>query len=60
MLRAAITFFVLALIAFVLGFYNLAGLSMDVGRMLLGVFLVLGVITLLISLLSGRSPKLPN
>lgn len=39
MLRAAIIFFVLAIIAMVFGAYGVAGLSVGIGRILLFVFL---------------------
>ena len=57
MLRAALVFFVLALIAIIFGATGFAGVSMDIGRTLLGVFLVLAVISLLGGLITGRSPK---
>ena len=57
MLRAAIAFFVLALISIVLGANNLAGLSMEIGKVLLFVFLALAVISFVVSLLTGRSPR---
>lgn len=57
MIRAAIAFFVLALIAFALGAGGVAGISMDIGRILLIVFLVLSVLSFLGSLLTGRNPK---
>lgn len=57
LLRAAVTFFVLGLLAMVLGAYNFAGLSVEVGRMLLFAFLVLAVISLVASLVNGRGPK---
>lgn len=58
MVRAAIAFFVLALIAFVLGATGIAGLSMEIGRILLIVFLVLAVISFLVSLVTGgHGPK---
>lgn len=59
MLRAAIIFFVLALIAFVLGATGVAGISMEIGRVLLFAFLVLAVISLVISLATGKKPRLP-
>jgi len=60
MLRAAIAFFVLALISIVLGANNLAGLSMEIGKVLLFVFLALAVISFVVSLLTGgRSRPLP-
>ena len=57
MIRAAIIFFVLALIAFGLGAGGIAGLSMEIGRTLLIVFLVLAVISFIGSLLTGKRPK---
>jgi len=54
MLRAAIAFFILALVAFVLGANGIAGMSMEIGRILLIVFLVLAVISFVINLMSGR------
>ncbi|MNL61603.1 hypothetical protein D3C87_1855490 [compost metagenome] len=56
MLNAAIAFFVIALVAFVLGATGVAGLSMEIGRLLLIVFLVLAVISFVINLLRGRKP----
>jgi uncharacterized membrane protein YtjA (UPF0391 family) len=54
MLRAAITFFVIGIIAMLLGLGNVAGISIEVGKTLLFVFLVLAVISFVISLVSGR------
>jgi uncharacterized membrane protein YtjA (UPF0391 family) len=59
MLRAAIGFFVLALISFVLGMNNLAGMSMEIGRILISVFVVLAIISLIAGLVSGRRTPLP-
>lgn len=57
MVQAALSFFVLALSAYVLGAYNIAGLSVDIGKALLIVFLILSGLSFLASLLTGRSPK---
>ena len=57
MVRAAIGFFVLGLIAILLGANNVAGLSMEVGRTLLYVFVVLAIISFVASMFSGRSPR---
>jgi uncharacterized membrane protein YtjA (UPF0391 family) len=57
MLRASIAFFVLALVAMLLGANGIAGLSVEVGRLLLFVFLALAVISGIISLVGGRSPR---
>ena len=60
MLRAAVTFFVIGLLAYFLGAGGVAGLSVEIGRTLLFVFLVLSVISFLVSLFSGRGPSTPN
>ncbi len=53
MLRAAIGFFVLALVAVVLGATGVAGISMEIGRMLLVVFLILALVSFIIGLFGG-------
>ena len=58
MLNAAITFFVIALVAFLLGATGFAGVSMEIGRTLLFVFLVLAVISFVISMVRGRAPRI--
>lgn len=58
MLRAAITFFILALVALALGASGFAGLSIEIGRTLLFVFLILAVISFVANLVSGRRSKL--
>lgn len=57
MLRAAITFFVIGLLAILFGAYNVAGVSIELGKILLIVFLALALVSLLISLFTGRSGK---
>lgn len=57
MLRAALLFFVLGLVAMLLGATGFAGLSIEIGRLVLYVFLALTVISLVVGLISGRSPK---
>jgi uncharacterized membrane protein YtjA (UPF0391 family) len=57
MLRAAIAFFVLALVAILLGATGIAGISMEIGRLLLFVFLALAVISFIVSLVSGKGSK---
>ncbi|UOF00162.1 DUF1328 domain-containing protein [Bdellovibrio bacteriovorus] len=54
MLRAAIIFFVIAIVAFLFGAGGIAGMSMEVGRLLLTVFLVLAVVSFLINIIGGR------
>ncbi len=58
MFRAAIGFFVIGLVAMLLGANGIAGLSMEIGRVILGVFIVLAVVSLVIGLVRGRSPKI--
>jgi uncharacterized membrane protein YtjA (UPF0391 family) len=52
MLSWALTFFVIALIAALLGFGGVAGMSAEIGW----IFVVLAVIFLVVGLLSGRRP----
>ncbi len=58
MLQAAITFFVLALIAIIFGATGFAGMSMEIGRTLLGIFLILALVSFAISLFTGRNQKI--
>ena len=57
MLRAAIGFFILALVAIVLGATGIAGISMEIGKLLLVVFLVLAVLSYVGAMISGGRPK---
>lgn len=57
MLRAAVLFFVLGLLAVLFGAYNFAGVSIEVGKTLLFVFLILAVISFAASLITGKNPK---
>jgi uncharacterized membrane protein YtjA (UPF0391 family) len=54
MLRLALLFFVIALIAMLLGFTGVAGLSMDIAWILVVVFLVLAIISFAANALRGR------
>lgn len=57
MIRAAIGFFILALIAYLIGATGIAGISMEIGRILIVVFLILAVISFLVSVVTGRRPR---
>lgn len=57
MLRAAIAFFILALVAFIFGASGIAGMSMEIGRILLFVFLALAVISFIVNLVTTRSGR---
>ena len=57
MLRAAIIFFALGLVSLVFGMTGFAGVSIEVGKMLLTVFLLLAVVTFVINLISGSDRR---
>ena len=57
MLRAAIVFFVIGLIAMALGAGGFAGMSVEIGRMLLGIFVLLAIISFVVSLVSGKGTR---
>ena len=52
MLHYAVTFFVIALVAAVLGFQGVAGMSAQIGYLLV----VVSVVFVIIAFLSGRGP----
>lgn len=54
MLRAAIAFFILALVAMIFGASGIAGISVEAGRLLLGVFLLLAIVSFVINLVTGK------
>lgn len=56
MLQYAISFLVIALIAAVLGFGGVAAVSIDLARIVFGVFIVLFLITTVAHLVRGKSP----
>ncbi len=58
MIRAAILFFVFALLAFALGAIGIAGISMDIGKMLLVFLLVFAFASFLASIFTGKKPQL--
>jgi uncharacterized membrane protein YtjA (UPF0391 family) len=57
MLRWALTFFVVAIIAAIFGFTGIAGAATDIARTLFFVFLVLLVISAALHVFRGDSPK---
>jgi uncharacterized membrane protein YtjA (UPF0391 family) len=59
MLRAAIAFFVLGLVAILLGANGIGGLSVDIGKTLLFIFLILAVISFIASLVMGKKITKP-
>lgn len=59
MLRAAIAFFVLGLVAILLGSNGVGGLSVEIGKTLLFIFLILAVISFIASLVTGKRIQEP-
>lgn len=59
MLRWAIAFFIIAIIAAVLGFGGIAATASGIAQILFYIFLVLFLVALLMGLLGGRGPKPP-
>jgi uncharacterized membrane protein YtjA (UPF0391 family) len=59
MLGWAVTFLVIALIAALLGFGGIAGLSMEIAKIIFFVAIVLFAIAAIVGLLRGRSPTVP-
>jgi uncharacterized membrane protein YtjA (UPF0391 family) len=56
MIRAAMGFFILALFAFVLGANNIAGTSIEFGKILIAVALFVFVLSFVANLFTGRKP----
>lgn len=59
MLRWALVFLVLALVAGLLGFTGVAGESMYIAKILFFVFLVVFVVGLIYSLVTGKRTSIP-
>ena len=59
MLSWALTFLVIALIAAVLGFGGIAGLSMEIAKIIFFVAIILFVISAIVGLVRGRTPTVP-
>lgn len=57
MLRLAIAFFVIALLAALFGFGGIASASAGIAQILFFIFLVLFVLALIMGLVRGRSPR---
>jgi uncharacterized membrane protein YtjA (UPF0391 family) len=55
----ALSFLIIALIAAVLGFGGIAGLSIEIAKIIFFVAIVLFVISAVVGLVSGRSPTVP-
>ena len=58
MLSWALTFFILAIVAGLLGFFALAGLAAEIAKILLFAFLVLLLISVFSGAVRGRAPPI--
>jgi uncharacterized membrane protein YtjA (UPF0391 family) len=58
MLNWALTFFILAIVAGLLGFFALAGLAAEIAKILLFAFLVLLLISVFSGAVRGRAPPI--
>jgi len=56
MLSSALAFFIVALLAAILGFWGLAGLAAEIAKILFFVFIALFVVRLLFDLVRGHQP----
>jgi uncharacterized membrane protein YtjA (UPF0391 family) len=56
MINWAITFFILAIVAGLLGFFALAGLAAEIAKILLLVFLVVFLVGAIQGAMRGRAP----
>ena len=59
MLSWALTFLVIALIAALLGFTGVAGTAVGIAKLLFWVFVVLFLVSIVASLIRGKSPPVP-
>jgi uncharacterized membrane protein YtjA (UPF0391 family) len=59
MLGWALTFLIIALIAAVLGFGDIAGFAVEIAKIIFFVAIVLFVISAIFAVIRGRSPTVP-
>ena len=59
MLGWALTFLIVALIAAVLGFGGIAGLAVEIAKIIFFVAIILFVISAIVGLARGRAPTVP-
>jgi uncharacterized membrane protein YtjA (UPF0391 family) len=58
MLKWALTFFIVAIIAAVFGFGGIAAGAVEIARILFVVFIVLFIVAVLMQVLNGKTPKI--
>ena len=59
MLRAAIVLFIIGIVAMLFGLGNIAGVSFELGRILLIVFVGLAIVGFVVALVTGRRAQAP-
>ena len=59
MIGWAVTFLIVALIAAVLGFGGIAGTAIEIAKIIFFVAIVLFLISAVVALVRGRSPRIP-
>ncbi len=59
MLRASILFLLIALLAMLLGMYGIAGISFELGKFLLFVFLAFSIVAFIVSILFDERHRHP-
>jgi uncharacterized membrane protein YtjA (UPF0391 family) len=59
MLRAALAFFIIAIIAAIFGFGGIAAEASGIARLLFFIFVVVFLISLVWGLITGRGPRPP-
>jgi uncharacterized membrane protein YtjA (UPF0391 family) len=59
MIGWAVTFLIVALIAAVLGFGGIAGTAIEIAKIIFFVAIVLFLISAVVALVRGRSPRVP-
>lgn len=57
MLRWALIFFIVAIIAAVFGFGNISAAATDIAKILFFVFLIIFLVTLVLGLVKGKTPS---
>jgi uncharacterized membrane protein YtjA (UPF0391 family) len=59
MLGWAITFLIVALVAAIFGFGGIAAVAVDIARIIFFVAIILFLISAVVTLVRGRSPRMP-
>lgn len=57
MLRWAVIFFIIAIIAAIFGFGNIAGSATQIAKILFFIFIIVFLISLILGMTRGKTPK---